>query len=111
MPRPKLNPTEDQRRMVKTMTAMGAKQEEVAARIGVRSPKTLRKHFRKELDQGGSEANMTVAQALYKEAKGGDVKAAMFWLKCRAGWRDRPDFDPGPGAPPPFIVALEKKKE
>jgi hypothetical protein len=58
MPRPRLNPTEDQRRMVKTMTAMGAKQEDVAARIGVRSQKTLRKHFRKELDQGGSEANM-----------------------------------------------------
>src|SRR5579862_2752745 len=107
MPRPKLNPTEDQRRMVKTMTAMGANQEEVAMRVGVRSPKTLRKHFRKELDQGGSEANMTVAQALYKEAKAGDVKAQMFWLKCRAGWRDRPDFDPGRGTPPPFIVALE----
>jgi hypothetical protein len=111
MPRPKLNPTEDQRRMVKTMTAMGANQEEVAMRVGVRSPKTLRKHFRKELDQGGSEANMTVAQALYKEAKAGDVKAQMFWLKCRAGWRDRRDFDPGPGSSPPFIVALEKKKE
>ena len=76
MPRPKLNPTEDQRRMVKTMTAMGAKQEEVAMRIGVRSPKTLRKHFRKELDQGGSEANMTVAQALYNEAKGWRCKSA-----------------------------------
>jgi transposase-like protein len=111
MPRPKLNPTEDQRRMVKTMTAMGANQEEVAMRVGVRSPKTLRKHFRKELDQGGSEANMTVAQALYKEAKAGDVKAQMFWLKCRAGWRDRPDFDPGSASPPPFIVALEKRKE
>ncbi len=111
MPRPKLNPTEDQRRMVKTMTAMGANQEEVAMRVGVRSAKTLRKHFRKELDQGGSEANMTVAQALYNEAKAGDVKAQMFWLKCRAGWRDRRDFDPGLGTSPPFIVALEKKKE
>jgi hypothetical protein len=110
MPRPKLNPTDDQRRMVKTMTAMGAKQEDVAIRIGVRSSKTLRRHFRKELDQGGSEANMTVAQALYKEAKEGDVKAQMFWLKCRAGWRDRPDFDRGTSVPPPFIVALEKGK-
>jgi transposase-like protein len=111
MPRPKLNPTEEQRRMVKTMVAMGAKQEDVAARIGVRSPKTLRKHFRKELDQGGSEANMTVAQALYVKAKAGDVKAATFWLKCRAGWRDNPNFERAVVAPPPFIVALEKKKE
>ena len=111
MPRPKLKPTEDLRRMVKTMTAMGAKQEDVAARIGVRSPKTLRKHFRDELDQGASEANMSVAQALYKKAKDGDVKAAMFWLKCRAGWRDRPEYDGPASPPPPFIVALEKRKE
>jgi hypothetical protein len=110
MPRPKLNPTEEQRRMVKTMTAMGANQEEVAMRLGVRSPKTLRKHFRKELDQGGSEANMAVAQSLYKEAKGGDVKAAMFWLKCRAGWRDQPGFEPPRAPPAPFIVSLEKPK-
>lgn len=111
MPRPQLNPTEEQRRMVKTMTAMGAKQQDVAARIGVRSPKTLRKYFRNELDQGGSEANLSVAQALFKKAKEGDVKAAMFWLRCRAGWRDRPDFDGTAAPPPPFIVALEKKKE
>ena len=111
MPRPQLNPTEEQRRMVKTMTAMGAKQQDVAARIGVRSPKTLRKYFRNELDQGGSEANLSVAQALFKKAKEGDVKAAMFWLRCRAGWRDRPDFDGPAAAPPPFIVAMEKKKE
>jgi hypothetical protein len=111
MPRPKLKPTEYQRRMVKTMTAMGAKQEDIALRIGVRSPKTLRKHFRNELDQGGSEANMTVAQAMYKKAKDGDVKAGMFWLKCRAGWRERPDFDGPVAAPPPFIVAREKTRE
>jgi transposase-like protein len=111
MPRAKLNPTEDQRRMVKTMTAMGATQTDVAARLGVRSPKTLRKYFRKELDQGGSEANMTVAQALFNEAKGGDVKAATFWLKCRAGWRDQQDPKPPAAPPPPFIVSLEKEKE
>jgi hypothetical protein len=113
MPRPKLNPTEDQRTMVKIMTAMGGKQKDVAARIGIRSPKTLRKYFRKELDQGGPEADMTIAQSLYKKAKEGDVKAQMFWLKCRAGWREQPDRDPsGPssGPTPPFIVSLEKPK-
>jgi hypothetical protein len=48
---------------------------------------------------------MTVAQALYKKAKDWDVKAAMFWLHGRAGWRDRPDFDGPPASPPPFSVA------
>jgi hypothetical protein len=111
MPRPKLNPTEEQRRMVKTMTAMGAKQEDIALRLGVRSPKTLRKHFRDELDPGASEANMTIAQALYKNAKGGDVKAEIFWLKCRAGWRDRTESDGPASPPPPFIVTLEQRRE
>lgn len=74
----------------------------------MRSPKTLRKYFRDELNQGASEANLTVAQALYKEAKAGNVKAAIFWLASRAGWRDRPDFDRSGARPAPFIVSLEK---
>jgi len=57
MPRPKLNPTEEQRRMVKTMAAMGGKQEEIAMKIGIHSPKTLRKYFRNELDQGNRFAD------------------------------------------------------
>ena len=69
MPRPRLHPTEEQRRMVKTMSAMGANQTDVGMRIGVRSPKTMRKYFRKELDQGGSEANITVAQALSRHKR------------------------------------------
>ena len=96
--------------MVKTMTAMGANQTDVGMRIGVRSPKTIRKYFRKELDQGGSEANMTVAQALYNKAKEGDVKAAMFWLRCRAGWRDRTEFEPVAATLAPFVVSLERPK-
>jgi transcriptional regulator with XRE-family HTH domain len=107
MPRPKLKPTEEQRRMVKTMTAMGAKQEDVAARIGVRSPKTLRKYFRDELDQGASEANLAIAQTLFKVAQAGDVRAIVFWLRSRAGWRDRPDFEPSGSPPQPFIVSRE----
>jgi hypothetical protein len=109
MPRPKLNPTQEQRQMVKTMTAMGAKQEDIALRIGVRSAKTLRKHFRNELDRGASEANLSVAQALFKKTREGDIEAIIFWLKSRAGWRDRPEFDRNTTAPPPFIVAMEKK--
>lgn len=60
MPRPKLNPTEEQRRLVKSLAAMGTLQSDIAKMIGIRSPKTLRKHFRMELDRGALEANSNV---------------------------------------------------
>jgi hypothetical protein len=75
--------------------------------LGIRSAKTLRKHFREELARGATEANYNVAQALYKKATAGDMVAATFWLKCRANWKERPVFDPTTIPPPPFVVAQE----
>jgi hypothetical protein len=57
MPRPKLNPTPDQRNQVKSFAAFGIAHEDIAKVIGIKSPKTLRKHFRQELDLGAIEAN------------------------------------------------------
>lgn len=106
MPRPSLKPTEKQRELVKSMAAFGIRQEDIARKIGIRSPKTLRKYFRQELTDGATDANYNVAKSLYHKALGGDTYAAQFWLKCRAGWRDQPSFV-APVAPPPFIVAKE----
>ena len=70
MPRPRLKPNTDQRRLVKSMAAMGIPHSDIARKIGVRSPKTLRKHFREELDLGIVEANYKVAQTLFQFATG-----------------------------------------
>ena len=109
MPRPQLNPTEDQRHLVKSMAAVGISQEQIALKIGVRSPKTLRKHFRKELDLGMTEANYKVAQTLFQMATSGECPAAtIFWAKTRNGFRERPASSVTPaGPPPPFVVAQE----
>lgn len=93
--------------MVRTMAAMGGTQDEIARRLGIKSEKTLRKYFRDDIDQGASEANLAIAQALFKKAKAGDIIAIMFWLKCRAHWRDRNGSETPSGPPPPFIVASE----
>jgi hypothetical protein len=106
MPRPKLQPTEEQRKRVKSLVAVGVPHEEIARQIGVRSPKTLRKHFRDELDRGQAEANASIAGALYNKAMGGDTSAQKFWLMCRAGWRPRPTFDPGSSQPPPLVIGV-----
>ena len=66
MPRPTLNPTDEERRLVKSLAAFGVPQEQIARRVGIRSVKTLRKHFREELDEGSLDANSTVAKTLYK---------------------------------------------
>jgi hypothetical protein len=109
MPRPRFTPTEEQRRLVKSLSAYGVPQEQIAWRIDIRSAKTLRKHFRKELDGGALEANTSVVQTLYKMATSGEHPGAtVFWLKCRAGWKESHTSEPIAVSPPPFIVAKEE---
>ena len=108
MPRPELNPTEEQRRLVKSMAAVGVPHEDIARKVGVRSPKTLRRHFREELDMGMIDANYKVGKTLFELATGGqEVAATIFWVKTRKLFREPPSNASGPVVPPPFIVALE----
>lgn len=107
MARPKFNPTAEQSRLVRTLSAYGIPQEHIARRVGLRSPKTLRKHFRKVLDDGIFEANCNVIQTLYQMATSGEhLAATLFWSKCRCHWRERSTSEPG-FTVPPFIVAKE----
>jgi len=109
MPRPQLHPTDEQRRLVKSMAAVGIPQEEIARKIGVRSAKTLRKHFRDELCLGMTDANYMVGQTLFRMATSGEFPAAtIFWAKTWMGLRERPpDSTPPGGPPPPFVVAQD----
>lgn len=105
MARPKFQPTEEQRRIVKSMAAMGTPQPDIACKIGIRSPKTLKKYFQEELDSGKTDANYKVAQTLYQMATSGECPAAtIFWAKTRNGFRERPVEDFRAITPPPFIV-------
>jgi hypothetical protein len=85
--KPEYKPTDQERQFVKAMVACGIPQSEIALVVDI-APKTLRKHFRKELDTGKVEANTKVAQALLKQALNGNTSAMMFWLKTQAGWRE-----------------------
>ena len=109
MSRPRFQPTPEQAKLVRKLVACGNGQEDIARVIGVRSPKTLRKYFREELDRAAIEANTHVAHSLYKSAVSGkDTTAAIFWLKCRGGWREKHEAK-APAAAPPFIVKKESK--
>ncbi len=108
MARPPFKATEQNRNTVKALAGYGVKHEQIAFIVGVRSTKTLRKHFRHELDTGGAEANAQVAQTLYHMATSGDQPGAtIFWLKTRAGWSEKANQHPHPVQPPTLIISQE----
>jgi len=99
--RPKYEPTEADRNTVRSMAATGFPHPEIAKCLGTSGidGKTLRKHFRHELDTAADKANAAVANKAYQMAIAGDPPAAtFFWLKCRAGWKEKQEIEhTGPG--------------
>lgn len=80
-------PTEATRREVQAHALAGTPQELIAEILQI-TDKTLRKHYRAELDHALARANATIATTLYGRAKGGDVASMIFWLKTQAGWKE-----------------------
>jgi hypothetical protein len=73
---------------VRALSGYGVPQDGIAIHIGI-DAKTLRKHFRDELDRGSVEATAKVAQTLFHLATvDKNVASVIFWLKARAGWRE-----------------------
>ncbi|MEP9390625.1 hypothetical protein [Mesorhizobium sp. KR9-304] len=90
MARPVHTPDPALRRQVEAMAGYGIPELGIAKVIGI-DPKTLRKHYRSELDLGHVKANSAVAQSLFKKATGDgpqSVTAAIFWAKTRMGWKE-----------------------
>jgi hypothetical protein len=82
-------PTDEQQRTVRAMSGFGIPQDDIATLLEI-DLKTLRKHFRHELDRGSIEATAKVAQSLFNMAtQGQNVAAAIFWMKVRGGWSEK----------------------
>jgi hypothetical protein len=88
--RPAYDPDDDERALVMRLARVGLRQAEIANLVGV-DETTLRKHFGVELETAHGKA---VAEALDKgllqQAIAGNVTAAIFIAKTRAGWREQP---------------------
>lgn len=78
--------------MVRSLSAVGTRFEDIAAKLGI-THDTLAKWYRSELDAGRIDANAAIASTLYNKAKSGDTAAMIFWLKTRAGWREKSDVN------------------
>jgi hypothetical protein len=87
MSRPSFQPTEEQRKLVKSLAAVGMRQDQICTVLGLKSPKTLRKYFRQPLSSGLAEAIATVTRTAYEMAISGRHTAiTMFWLKSQTKW-------------------------
>lgn len=107
MARPEHEPTPATRQLVQLHATIGTQQSVIADIIGI-DAKTLRKHYRTELDHASAQANATIGGALFNKAKGGDTTAMIFWMKTRAQWRETQVVDntssDGSMTPRPTII-------
>ena len=107
MARPSHQPDPALRRQVEALAGYGVPEIDIARVVGI-DAKTLRKHYRDELDNGHVKANAKVAENFYRRATGEGreaVTAAIFWLKTRARWKETSVHELG-GSPelPPLRI-------
>ena len=100
---------------VEAMAGYGVPETDIGRVLGI-DAKTLRKHYRDELDNGHVKANVKVAENLYRKATGEGreaVVAAIFWLKTRAGWKETSVHEVGgrDGGPVELEVVDETARE
>lgn len=85
-------PNKQTRELVSLHATIGTDQDTIASLLDI-DPKTLRKHYRKELNESTARANAAIGGALFNKAKGGDTTAMIFWMKTRARWSERSEVD------------------
>ena len=83
----KYEPTDENKKLVKTLAAVGITFEDIATKLEISSD-TLVKYYKKELDDGRIDANASIGQTLFQQAKNVNTAAAIFWLKTRARWKE-----------------------
>ena len=90
---PAFKPTNAEREQVEQMSSVGTPQESIClvVRDGI-DGKTLRKHFRRELDTAATKANAQVAETLFNKAMSGDTTALIWWTKTRMKWSEKQEI-------------------
>jgi hypothetical protein len=85
--RPPHLPDSTTRNKVFMLSTVGTRHEDIATVLNI-SADTLTKYYHDELAKGRIEANASVAETLFKQAKEGNTTAMIFWLKSRAKWKE-----------------------
>lgn len=106
--RPGHEPNDVTRQTVLMHVAVGTTTQDIARLLGV-SLRTLKRHYREELNFGKAKANASVAGKLFNRAMNGDTTAQIFWMKASAGWSDKQQvqFSSEDGTTPVNKVEIE----
>lgn len=93
--RPVYAPSDSDRATVQNLAVLGASHERIALCIGDKgvTAKTLRKHFRRELDVSLMQVEALAASKVVAAIQAGEAWAICFFLKCKAGWREKSALD------------------
>ena len=87
--RPSYKPTDDDRKTVSLMCAVGIPHEGIAACIGDGiDDKTMRRHFAEELKTAKIKANAKIGGSIFNAAISGNMTAASLWAKTQMGWKE-----------------------
>lgn len=90
MPRPKKgeeHPHEHLRQQISLLAAIGTTHDHIA-RIVNMSTATLHKHYKDDLELGGSKAGAVVGGKIFEAAKRGEQWACTLWAARRMGWKE-----------------------
>jgi hypothetical protein len=100
-------PSEENKRIVETSAGLGLPHEQIGALIGI-DDKTLRKHYRIELNVGKAKASAQIAKTLFSKAQGGDTTALIWWTKAQMRWAEtqKQEITGADGAP--LVVSWKK---
>jgi hypothetical protein len=92
---PAYTPSDSDRATVQSLAVLGATHEGIALCLGDHgvSEKTLRKHFRRELDVSVLKVQALAASKVVAAIGAGEAWAICFYLKCKAGWREKSALD------------------
>ena len=82
---PEHEPTPLNRQKVIAFSCAGFNHEQIAAYLRI-DDKTLRKHYRAELDDAKLDKIAHISNNVYKKAMDGDDEMAKFVLKCQGRW-------------------------
>jgi hypothetical protein len=80
--------TPERLRQIEAAAGCGLSDEEVARVVGLDAKVLDRPKVRKALEKARANVVQQVAAALIRKALGGNIPAAVFYLKAKAGWRD-----------------------
>lgn len=92
--RPPLEITPELISKAEALAAQGLTQEQIASVLGIglstlMNKKAKFKEFGDAIKRGQDKGIATISNALFNKAKQGDNVAMLFYLKCRAGWREQ----------------------